>query len=95
MKITAEEKQHVIVKLAEYMKDVVFINAHEKAEEAFKHNVLEEMNGVDRLNIQYDIQFDGGIIAQILGDYRRNPDKYVKPEPVTLKKREELVVQSI
>ena len=71
LKLTPEEKNAIITELAERMKDIVYMNAREKAEEAL-NDILEDIPSPnDIIEIDYNIRFVFNDILQILGRIRR------------------------
>ncbi|RLG36789.1 MAG: hypothetical protein DRN91_07105 [Candidatus Alkanophagales archaeon] len=75
LKLTAEERNVIITELAERMKDIVYMNAREKAEEALNDIVKEDLHPNDVIDISYNFRFIFNDVLQILGRVRRQNEK--------------------
>jgi len=71
LKLTPEEKEAIITELAERMKDIIYMNAREKAEEALDQILKDDLHPNDTIDITYNIRFVFNDILQILGRIRR------------------------
>ena len=71
LKLTPEEKNAIITELAERMKDIIYMNAREKAEEALDQILEDSLSPNDIIDIDYNIRFVFNDILQILGRIRR------------------------
>ena len=71
LKLTPEEKEAIITELAERMKDIIYMNAREKAEEALNDILKADLHPNDTIEIDYKFQFIFNDILQILGRTRR------------------------
>lgn len=71
LKLTPEEKEAIITELAERMKDIIYMNAREKAEEALNDILKTDLHPNDTIEIDYKFQFIFNDILQILGRTRR------------------------
>jgi len=69
-KLSKKEKKIVVDELSKRVKDVVFMNAHIKSEEAFE-KVKDYASSDDSIQINFTIEFLVNDIRQILGRGRR------------------------
>jgi len=71
LKLTPEERNAIITELAERMKDIIYMNAREKAEEALDDILKADPHPNDTVEINYKFQFIFNDILQMLGRIRR------------------------
>jgi len=74
LKLTEEEKQAITTELAERMKDVIYMNAKEKAEETLNNILQSDLSPVDIIKVTYQIQILFNDILQMLGRIRREKE---------------------
>jgi len=70
--LTEEEKQAIIVELAQRMKDLVYMNAEEKAEEIIDKILKSNPHPHTKFRINYTFEFMLNDIIQIVGRIRRD-----------------------
>jgi len=70
--LTEEEKNAVVKELAERMKDLVYMNAEEKAEEVIDKILKENPHPHTKFRINYTFEFMLNDIIQIVGRIRRD-----------------------
>jgi hypothetical protein len=70
--ITLEEEEGLAKKLAEMIKDEVFMNAHTKAEEAVEEVLsMEDHHDANMITISWRVRFSIGNFKTMLGGLRR------------------------
>jgi hypothetical protein len=73
--LSEDEKQHLVKELAERIKDLIFMKAHEQAEQAIgivlKRVNGEDMNPNETFTIEFRYEFAINDLVQIVGRYRR------------------------
>ena len=71
MKITPEEKRLLVKELAERMKDIIYMNAEQYAEELVDDILKKEPKPNDCLEVRYIFRFVYNDLRQIIGRIRR------------------------
>ena len=89
LKLTKKEKNAVVKELAERMKDVVYMNAEEKAESAVNELLELDLSPDSSININYKITFLLNDILQILGRIKRQKRGDEKNEKKIKQKNQE------
>ena len=75
-KTTEEEREKLTELLSEMMKDIVYANAHMRAEQVIHHMFrVTEIKDTDNFNITYNVNIGGGTIRATLGKIRRKKEK--------------------
>ena len=68
---TEEEREKIVLLLADCMRDIVFVNAEAQARETVRSLFNLDMATEDELVITYKINVSGGMIRTLLGKVRR------------------------
>ena len=89
LKLTKKEKNAVVKELAERMKDVVYMNAEEKAEWAINRLLEVDLPPDSSININYRVTFLLNDILQILGRIKRQKRGDEKNEKKIKQKNQE------
>lgn len=73
---TEKEREKLAEMIAESMKDVVYANANLRATQIVQSIFrLSDIKDLDKFDITYNIQFDGGAIKSFIGNIRRKKEK--------------------
>ena len=72
LQLTEEEKEALIEELAERMKDIVYMNARQRAEEAINQLLNMNVDPSESVWIYYKFQFSINEIMGIIGRLRRH-----------------------
>lgn len=75
LQLTDEERKAIVAELAERMRDLVYMNAEKKAEEALDRILKQAPTPDTVISVTYEVRFVFGDVLQILGRLRRREEE--------------------